>query len=429
MTASRIRSVRPAFGCVVLLGIVVGCQRETPPAETGVRPVKTKIVTLGDGERTRTFPGTFEASRRVELTFRVPGLLAKLPVKEGQQVAKGDLIAQLRQGEFEARLKSLQSQLAEARANLAALRMGERPEEMRRREAQVRAGEVRVAKARMTVQRNRQLAPRNVISQQELEDSQLAYEVAQEELAAAVELLQKGTSGRVEAIEAAEAQVRGLEGRVVESQFELDDSTILAPYDGVIAQRFVDEGQNITPNTRVVQFQDVEEIDIVVDVPESVMVGEIQLADISELTAEISTAPGINFPVRIREVGKVADPVTQTFKVRVAMESPAELRVLPGMTAKVRVRYQQSRALGEQHVWIPTEAVGETPDGEQVAWVLGEENSVAPRAIELGTAAGGRMEVVAGLEPGDRIVIAGVRFLRSGMVVRDLGDALGRGAL
>jgi RND family efflux transporter MFP subunit len=300
---------------------------------------------------------------------------------------------------------------------------------MRRREAQVRAAEVRVAKARATLDRSRQLAPRNVISQQELEDSQLAYQVAQEELAAAVELLQKGTTGRLEAIEAAEAQVRGLEGRVVESQYELDDSTILAPYDGVIAQRFVDEGQNITPGTRVVQFQDVDEIDIVVDVPESVMVGEIQLADILELTAELSTAPGINFPARIREVGQVADPVTQTFKVRVAMKSPDDLRVLPGMTAKVRVRYRESRALGEPHIWIPAEAVGETPSGDQVAWVLGEENRVAPRPIELGAAAGGRMEVVAGLAPGDRIVVAGVRFLRDSMEVRDLGDALGRGAL
>ncbi|QEG35433.1 Multidrug resistance protein MdtA precursor [Bythopirellula goksoeyrii] len=415
-------------GCLSCAAILFanGCRPEESPPVPGVRPVKTMVVTAGDGERLRSFPGTVEASRRVELAFRVPGLLAELPVKEGQKVAKGDLIAQLRQGEFEARLKSLQGELGQARANLAALLGGERPEEMRRREAQVRATEARVANTRMILARNQQLITQRAVSQQELEKSELDYQVAQEENTAAVELLQKGSRGRNEDIEASEAQVRGLEGRVVEAQIQLDDSTLLAPYDGVIAQRFVDEGQNITPNTPVVQFQDLNEIDIVVDVPEAVMVGEIQLADIVDMSAEISSAPGVDFPVRIREVSQVADPVTQTFKIRAAMQSPENLRVLPGMTANVNVRYHRSRALAVNHIWIPIEAVGVTPAGEQVAWVFGEEDTVSRRPIKLGATAAGRIEIVEGLEPGDRIVVAGVRFLREGMKVRDLGDALGR---
>lgn len=406
----------------------MGCRSEDPVIAPAVRPVKTMVVTSGDGERDRTFPGIVAASRRVELAFRVPGLLAKLPVKEGQEVVKGDLIAQLRQGEFEARLTALQGELGQARASLAALLAGERPEEMRRRESQVRSTEARLANARRVLDRFQQLLSRRAASQQEFETSELDYQVAQEEHASAVELLQKGARGRTEDIDASEAQIRGLEGRVVEAQIQLDDSTLLAPYDGVIAERFVDQGQNITPNTPVVQFQDLEEIDIVVDVPEAVMVGDIQLADIVEITAEISTAPGVYFPARIREVGQSADPVTQTFKIRVAMAAPENIRVLPGMTAKARVRYQPSRALGQNHIWVPIEAVGETPSGEQVAWVLGEENTVTSRPVQLGGASQGRVEVSQGLEPGDLIVVAGTRFLRDGMQVRDLGDALGRSA-
>jgi membrane fusion protein (multidrug efflux system) len=81
-----------------------------------------------------------------------------------------------------------------------------------------------------------------------------------------------------------------------------------------------------------------------------------------------------------------------------------------------------------QRILVPVEAIAETPGGEQVAWVLGDGNAVAPRKVKLGSAAGGRIEVVGGLAEGDRIVIAGVRFLREGMKVRDLGDALGGGA-
>ena len=92
-----------------------GCSE--PPTSTTelVRPVKTMVVAAGDDVRIRSFPGTVEASRRVELAFQVPGLLVKLPVREGQKVAKGDVIGQLRQDEFQARLTSLQGQLDQAR--------------------------------------------------------------------------------------------------------------------------------------------------------------------------------------------------------------------------------------------------------------------------------------------------------------------------
>src|SRR5262249_17961453 len=110
-----------AFSLSTLL-LAAGCaQPPAPPAEV-VRPVKTMIVTAGSDTRERLLPGTVEASRRVELAFQVPGILASLPVREGQSVAKGEVIAQLRQDEFEAQLKSRQSELDQARAALAALR-------------------------------------------------------------------------------------------------------------------------------------------------------------------------------------------------------------------------------------------------------------------------------------------------------------------
>jgi len=62
-----------------------------------------------------------------------------------------------------------------------------------------------------------------------------------------------------------------------------------------------------------------------------------------------------------------------------------------------------------------------------VAWVIGPEQTVTARKVKLGEASGGRIEILEGLQPGDRIAVAGVTFLREGMKVRDLGDALGGG--
>lgn len=407
-------------------GLAIGCTDEAPPPVNAVRPVKTLLVTVGDETRQRTFPGRVEASRRVELAFQVPGVLAQLPVKEGQRVAKGDLIAQLRQDEFLARLKVLQGELDQSRATLTALRAGERPEEQLRRQAVVRGAEARLVNARADFDRAARLVQSRAMPQAEFDRAQANYRVAVEEQKAAVQSSEQATIGREEDIMANEASVRALEARVVEADIQLRDSTLKAPYDGVIASRFVEEGQNVRAKEPVVRFQDVDEIEVVVDVPESVMVSDIQRADVVEMLASLSGAPGLQFPVQIREIGQVADSTTQTFQVRTAMQAPEGLQVLPGMTATVTVTYRRADILGDR-ILVPTAAVVQGPKGDQVVWVIDAKGKTTARPVKVGAISGGRVEILEGLEPGERIAVAGVSFLRDGMTVRDLGDALGGG--
>ncbi len=419
-------SRRPRFALLVLL-LPAGCSRPAASAPEVARPVKTIVVTTGEDTRIRSFPGVVEASKRAELAFQVAGLLVKFPAKEGQRVAKGELIGELRQDEFRARLTALQGQLDQSRAMLTALRAGERPEERLRRESQVRGAEARLANARADLDRASRLVQGRTISRAEFDSVETSYRVAQEDLKSAVQLREKGLIGREEDIQAREAEVRGLEGRVVEANLQLEDCTLRAPYDGVIAQRFVEEGQNVQAKQPVVRFQDVDEVEIAVDVPETVMTVDIRTADIVEKVAELSGAPGVRFPVEIREVAQVADPTTQTFKVRVAMQVPPGIQALPGMTATVTVTYRRASILRD-HILVPVSAVWQQASGEQVVWVIGPDQKVMPRPVKVGSLAGGQIEIVDGLTAGDRIAVAGVSFLREGMKVSDLGDALGGGS-
>src|SRR5262249_41259323 len=142
---------------LIMILLAAGCSPQPATRPDVARPVKTLVVAAGGELHVRSFPGKAEASKRVELAFQVPGLLVKLPVKEGQKVAKGEVIAQLRQDEFQARLKALQGQLDQARAALRALQAGERPEQRLRLEANVRAAEAKLANARAERDRDRRL--------------------------------------------------------------------------------------------------------------------------------------------------------------------------------------------------------------------------------------------------------------------------------
>ena len=419
----------PSLSLPIVLFIIylaAGCSPEESIPPEVVRPVKTMVVAAGDGLHVRSFPGRVEGLRNVEMAFQVAGLLVNLPVKEGQSVAKNDIIAQLRQDEFQARLQAAQGRLDQARSTLNALRQGERPEERQRREAQVRAAEARLANTLADFQRQSRLFESDVTSRSEFDRARTAYRVAQEDHRAALQVLEQATFGRQEDIEAQEHQVRVLEGGVVEAQVQLEDSTLRAPYDGVIGRRFVEERQNISAQQPVVQFQDVDEVVIVVDVPESIMIADIRTADIVQIVATFSSAPGVGFPVHIREFAQVADPATQTFLVRVAMQSPPGMSVLPGMTATVTLTYHRANILGDQ-ILVPISAVFKDPTGEQVAWIVGPDLTISRRPVKLGEATGGQIAIAEGLQPGDRIAVAGVAFLREGMKVRDLGNALGGG--
>ena len=424
--AGGFAAARAAAGGLACVLLSQGCAPQVPARSDPVRPVKTMVVTAGEESHTRVFPGKVDAAKRVEMAFQVPGLLVKLPVKEGQKVAKSEAIGQLRQDEFRARLKTLQGQLDQTRAGLQALRSGERAEERQRRESAVRAALSRLANARAEHERSGRLVQTGAVARADFEAAETAYRVAQEDHKAAVQMLEKSTAGREEDIEAQEAQVRGLEARVVEANLQLEDATLRAPYDGVIARRLVEENQNVRAKEPVVRFQDAEEIEVLVDVPETVMAADLRAADIVRLVAEFGGAPGLEFPVHLKEVAQQADPATQTFQVRVGLQAPSGVRILPGMTATVTVTYRRASILGSR-ILVPVAAVSQDATGGQVTWVLGPEQAVTRRPVKLGAATGGRVEVTEGLQPGDRIAVAGASFMREGMKVRDLGDALGGG--
>ena len=309
------------------------------------------------------------------------------------------------------------------------LRAGERPEERLRREAQVRAAEARLANARAEFERFDPVA------------STAEPCRAPSMIASRPRTLSPGRSkggradwSRRERSAARkifwpdEAEVRGLEGRVVEANIQLQDTTLRAPYDGVIAQRFVEEGQNVRPKQPIVRFQDVEEIEIVVDVPETVMAADIQSADILKMLAELSGAPGLQFPgAKFARSRRSPTPRRKPSKSAQPCRFRKAFARCPGMTATVTVTYRRASILGDR-ILVPISAVLQNAiAASKSSGSIGADRQVARRPVKIGTVTGGEVEITDGLQPGDRIAVAGVTFLRDGMKVRDLGDALGGG--
>ena len=129
----------------------------------------------------------------------------------------------------------------------------------------------------------------------------------------------------------------------------------------------------------------------------------------------ISAIPNRTFPAQIKEFASKADPETRTFQVTLIFDSPEDVSVLPGMTARVRVK---SQALSEK-VRIPATAALTDENGKTFVWKLDPDSMTVRRTpVELGPLSGSEVEVHTGLSKGDQVAISGVHQLREGMVVR-----------
>ncbi|MGD8628791.1 MAG: efflux RND transporter periplasmic adaptor subunit, partial [bacterium] len=210
--------------------------------------------------------------------------------------------------------------------------------------------------------------------------------------------------------------------RLDNAEANLGYTYMRAPFGGVIGDRYVENYEEVSANQVICSLHDLSNLDIVVDVPEQMIVNVRRSAEAHiDVVARFQTAGDREFPVRFREVAAQADPATQTYEVRLTMPSPEGLSILPGMTAEVVARTMRGGAGKDTGFVIPASAVFASDTGEtQYVWVVDPDDmTVHRREIAVGEVTGeGGIAVRGGLEAGERIVVAGVSHLEEGRQVR-----------
>lgn len=346
------------FICMVAtiaLTIVVigGCgKKEEPAPKEVVRPVKVLTVQGGTGSAPLTYPGQTRANRRVELSFKVPGPLVALPVEEGEDVKKGQLIARILPRDFQINLDQAKARAIEAERNY---------------------------------ERYKDLYVRKQVSKAEFDRFKASRDVAAAQLE--------------------------------DARNALNDTYLKASFDGIVAKRYVENFEDVQAKQPIVSLQDISKIEILVDVPETVMANLKRGKEI-EATATFSVVPEKKFPLQLKEFSTQADPQTQTYQVVLVMDRPEGINVLPGMTATVTGR---PPATGDSapRIIIPAIAVMEDPQENAFVWVLKKEDmTVHKTVVKVGEMIGSDgILVLEGLKGGEQIATSGIAQLQDGMKV------------
>ena len=340
----------------------------------------------GGGASVLTASGYVTARRRATVSSKVTGKVIEINVEEGMAVREGQVLARLDDAQPRAALE-----LAKAQAEAA-------------RRA-VRESEVRLAEAKLTLKRRLQLVRDSLSTQAEVDQAQAEVD-------------------SVEArIQAAQQQVSVAERQIAVQQTDLDNTVIRAPFSGVALSKDAQPGEMVSPvsagggftRTGISTIVDMKSLEIEVEVNEAYI---NRVTPKQRVIAVLDAYPDWEIPGHVITMVPTADRQKATVLVRVGFDA-LDPRILPDMGVKVRFIRDDGPAAANAParplILVPKNAIRTAGSDTSVFVVRG---AVAEqRAIKTGGADGDRVEVISGLQSGERVVAPIPDTLKDGAAV------------
>ena len=323
--------------------------------------------------------GYVVAQRKASVSSKSTGRLSYVGVEEGSRVKKGEIIARLENEDLAAVRDRASANLSAARATFGQV-------------------EAELTDAQLNYQRQKQLLAQNLISRQDYDGAEARYHKA------------------VAGLANAQANIRSAAATLNETQTAVEYSLIRAPFDGVVLTKNAEVGEVVAPfgaavNARaaVATMADMGSLMVEADVAES-NINLVKLGQPCEIL--LDALPGVRFPGKVHMIVPTADRSKATIMVKVAFDS-LDHRILPEMSAKAAFL---SRSLGrneEQPRLVVNPKALFKKDGKLLAFVL-KDQKVQAVPVEVGPPLGDLVEVLGGLQEGDKVVLQPPANLRNG---------------
>jgi RND family efflux transporter MFP subunit len=194
---------------------------------------------------------------------------------------------------------------------------------------------------------------------------------------------------------------------------KLDDTKLIAEFDGIMAKKFVKDFERITEKQAIISLQDNSAYKVKFFAPEN---------DILEVEGKISKETAtkmVDFtvmvgkkknkiPASFMDISTTAEQISRTFEVTLKIQSQPNINILPGMTANVEVA---DKKIQVNNVFIPLGAVFSDATKKSYIWLVDEQNKVHKQEVNVGRLEKSRVEIVGLNTRYSKIVISGVRFL------------------
>ena len=385
---------------------------------------------IQDMEKTASIIGAVEPVDQRVVIPEVSGKVENVHVEEGDEVSQGDLLFTMEDDDHRLQLKEAQAAQRAAENQLAEAEAGAREGEKAEAESSVETARKSKEQAERELERVKALHEEGFVSDQELEQAQLQYDNAREQLNTAKAYLDMVEEGpREEQIESLKIQIEQAETAVELAERNLSRTRVTSPAEGQVALLEVKEGElagtaepaaiikapamQVTaslPDQYINQVFEGDQVEVEVPAAQQENI-KGSITHISDLPPEGERA----YPLEILINGEEAVAGKEYDENANAEETGTNLR--SGMYARALITVERS----EEALTLPRHAL--IRDGEKyLVYVVNEDNILESREVETGIGREGYLEIVSGLEKDDWVVIEGMENVSEGEEVETTED-------
>lgn len=376
--------------------------------------VQIETVATGQIQRAIELTGEVTPIEFIQISSMVEGSIGFYPWREGDRVDAGQKLIEIDREMYRAEVKAAEAARAVAQAKLVDLKAGTRPEEIEKARQSVREAEQSAAYEKADFERIAQLVESGALPGEDLEKARVKLTAAEAKLNAArqqFEMLEAGFTRTAIAMQ--QAAVKEAEAKLELARARLNECIISAPFTGTITKVFARQGDMAAMKAPLLRMADLESLVVRCAVPE-VQAGAVKQGIKAEV--RLDALPGVTLPAAVVRVYPELDPRMRTRTIELAVNDDANLA--PGMFGRVRLLVESV----DDAVTMPVQAVIVTPAGAQVAFVAAD-GKAAQRKVRTGIEESGRVQILAGLKPGEKVIVAGQEKLKDGAEIRLPGAA------
>jgi len=397
---------------------MTGCANQSTAPARGAGgkqsiPVAATAVKRGDITSTFALTGTVTPAQQANLSSVISGAVTQVNAQIGQRVHAGQLLVQIDNSTYAAQLQQDEAALASAQAKLAQTRANDIGNSSTSN-ANLQSAQVAYDTAAANLRRNQQLLAQGYVSQSAVDQAQQLYSQAQAQLRSAqiaaqnANLDSQGTTAGQADIKNAEAAVAQAQASINFVQSQLAQSSITAPFDGIVTQRNVDPGTLSGPNQTVMQVSQLDPIFVNIGIPDE----DLKYVAPGRTTRiAIDSLPNRAWTGRIKYLNSAASQGTLSYLARIAIANPDDV-LKAGMVANATFVQAAHRDV----LLVPRVAVAQTESGNVVYIVADGKAKVVP--IHLGVETQDVAEISGhGIAAGTRVITQRPDSLQDGSLV------------
>lgn len=389
---------------LLLSGGLASCSKEreaVPEKIPTVSGIKVETVTRSPLESYYEAVATVRSRTTTALSSKATGNITAVHVREGDRVKPGQLLIEIDNQEAAAQLKKAQAGVREAEEMLR-----ETEQTSRAFESALKAAEAEQALAASTYARYQALLERKSVSPQEFDEVQARYIAKTAEVQRAKDTLYSIQAKREQVI----ARIDQARAEVTQARLSGEHSRIYAPLSGIVTAKNAEVGALASPGAPLLTVEDDTHYRLEAHVEEG-MIGRVRLGE--PVRVMISALGDQEWPARVAEIQSASDPASRSFIVKIDLPEDAgkkgPVRVLrSGLFG--RVRFQTSPKEG---LTIPRKAILNRGQLSQV-FVVDPKGMAYSRLVRTGKTYGDRVEILSGLEGGERIIVEGLEKVQDG---------------